>query len=368
MTSLLGMGASRHVIFSPSRRALSSLRRRAHHRGFARPIRKRIVTRSFRNRTDRFEMKRSGGVGQAGGGQSRALRRFRRRAIGGAFKLGPEAGGSVYKREAIVSGRAAILVVLALLATPAVAQPPDTVALEELTWPELRALVQAGKTTIILPIGGTEQNGPHMALGKHNVRVRALAERIARELGNAVVAPVIAYVPEGGLNPPTGHMRFPGTITVPDDVFRRTLESAARSLRLAGFRDVVFLGDHGSTQAGEKAVAARLNREWAATPARVHAIEEYYRAATAGFRELLQARGHRPEELGEHAALPDTSLTLAVAPGLVRADPPRDAQIANAGSGVDGDPRRASPELGRLGVDLIVARTVAAIKASTNRR
>jgi creatinine amidohydrolase/Fe(II)-dependent formamide hydrolase-like protein len=262
---------------------------------------------------------------------------------------------------------AALLVLVALLAAPALAQAPDTVFLEELTWPELRAQVAAGKTTIILPIGGTEQNGPHMALGKHNARVRALSERIARRLGNALVGPVIAYVPEGALDPPTGHMRFPGTITIPDDVFRRSLESAARSLRLHGFRDIVFLGDHGSTQAGEKAVAARLNRDWAATPARAHAVEEYYRAATAEFRELLRARGFRPEELGEHAAVPDTSLTLAIDPTLVRKDPPADARVAGAGSGVDGDPRRASAELGRLGVDLIVTRTVAAIKASTDR-
>jgi creatinine amidohydrolase len=268
-----------------------------------------------------------------------------------------------------VKRRTIIVAILALLAAPALADtPPDTVFLEELTWPELRALVQAGKTTIILPIGGTEQSGPHLALGKHNVRVRALAERIARALGNAVVGPVIAYVPEGSLSPPTGHMRFPGTITVPDEVFRRGLESAARSVRLHGFRDVVFLGDHGSTQAGEKAVAARLNREWAATPARAHAIEAYYQAATAGFRELLRERGFRPEELGEHAALPDTALTLAVDPRLVRTDPPRDAQVPGAGTGVDGDPRRATVELGRLGVDLIVTRTVTAIRDSTNRR
>jgi hypothetical protein len=58
---------------------------------------------------------------------------------------------------------AALLLFLALVAAPALAQTPDTVFLEELTWPELRAMVAAGKTTIILPIGGTEQNGPHMA-------------------------------------------------------------------------------------------------------------------------------------------------------------------------------------------------------------
>src|SRR6266498_3142080 len=121
------------------------------------------------------------------------------------------------------------------------AHAPDTVFLEELTWTELRDLIRSGKTTIILPTGGTEQNGPHMALGKHNVRVKALAEKIARGLGNALVAPVLAYVPEGGIAPPTGHMRFPGTITPPDEVFQKVLESAARSVGLHGFRDVVLL-------------------------------------------------------------------------------------------------------------------------------
>src|SRR5437762_11555022 len=163
-------------------------------------------------------------------------------------------------------------------------QAPDTVFLEDLTWTERRDLIRSGKTTIILPTGGTEQNGPHMALGKHNARVKALSERVARALGNALVAPVLAYVPEGRLDPATGHMRFPGSITVPDDAFQRVLDSAARSFKLHGFRDVVFLGDHGSTQAGQTAVAGRLNREWKTTPARAHAIGEDYRAATAGFR------------------------------------------------------------------------------------
>ena len=258
--------------------------------------------------------------------------------------------------------------VLAALFTSATAQP-DTVFLEELTWTELRTAVAAGKTTVIVPIGGTEQSGPHLALGKHNARVRVLAERIARVLGTAVVAPVIAYVPEGGLRPPSGHMRFPGTITVSDDVFQRTLESAAQSFRLHGFRDIAFLGDHGSTQAAQKTVAARLNRDWQAESVRAHAVPEYYRAATLGFRDLAKTRGFRVEDLGNHGGLLDTSLTLALAPSLVRPQTPRQAdQIPGVGSGVDGDPSRASAELGRLGADLVVARTVEAIKAATNHR
>ena len=66
------------------------------------------------------------------------------------------------------------------------------VAIEQMTWPEVKQAVAEGKTTIIVPIGGTEQNGPHMVLGKHNVRAQVLAQRIATLLGNALVAPVVA--------------------------------------------------------------------------------------------------------------------------------------------------------------------------------
>ena len=85
-----------------------------------------------------------------------------------------------------------------LLASSALAaEVPDTVFIEELTWTEVRDAIKAGKTTIIFPTGGTEQNGPHMVLGKHNFVVKHAAEQIARRLGNALVAPVLAYVPEG---------------------------------------------------------------------------------------------------------------------------------------------------------------------------
>jgi creatinine amidohydrolase len=241
------------------------------------------------------------------------------------------------------------------------AQAPGTVFLEELTWTELRDLVGSGKTTIIVPIGGTEQNGPHMALGKHNRRVQALSEKIARALENALVAPVIAYVPEGQINPPKEHMRFPGTITVPEEAFEKILEYAARSFKLAGFRDIVFLGDHGGYQRGERAVADRLDREWAATSVRVYAIEEYYRAGQAEFARLLKSKGFRDEEVGTHAGLADTSLMLATDPRLVRADRLR------SGEGVNGDPSRSSAELGQLAVDLIVTRTVDAVRKAVAR-
>jgi creatinine amidohydrolase/Fe(II)-dependent formamide hydrolase-like protein len=251
-----------------------------------------------------------------------------------------------------------------IIAAPFVARAdaPPSVFLEDLTSPELAARVRAGATTVIIPAGGTEQNGAHMALGKHNVRVRLLSERIARALGNAIVAPVIAYVPEGSVNPPVGHMRYPGSITVPPEVYRGVVESAARSLRLAGFRDIVLIGDSGDYQKDNAAVAAKLDKEWAASPVRVHAIGEYYRAATVEFFDALRKQGFADAEIGPHAGLADTSLMLAVDPRLVRSDRMQKSE------GVTGDPRRASAPLGQGAAEAVVLQTVAAIRAATQRK
>lgn len=252
-----------------------------------------------------------------------------------------------------------------LVAAPLAVAAPPSVFLEELTWTEVRDAIAAGTTTAIVPVGGTEQSGAHMTLGKHNVRVRVLSGRIATALGNAMVAPVVAYVPEGSIDPPTGHMRYPGTLSVPVDVFERTLEAAARSLARAGFRDIVFVGDHGGTQASLSAVAKRLNRTWKASPMRAHAIVEYYRATETVYRKALAARGHSNAEIGSHAGLADTSLSLAVDPALVRADAM--AAAPRAGDGTVGDPRAATKALGEPGVNAIVAASVEAIRRATRR-
>lgn len=238
-----------------------------------------------------------------------------------------------------------------------------TVQVEELTSTELRQRVAAGSTTVLLPLGGTEQNGGHMTLGKHNVRVKWLAERIADRLGQTLVAPVVAYVPEGAINPATQHMRWPGTISIGEAVFEGLLEGAARSFRQHGFCHVVLLGDHGGYRAGLDRVASKLNREWAAgSRCRVHALPEYYQAA-ADFAQVLKAQGFTAAEIGSHAGLADTALMLAVDPAQVR------VQALDRGAnldGVAGDPRRASAELGRAGVAHIVDRTVAAIRTAVS--
>jgi creatinine amidohydrolase len=272
-------------------------------------------------------------------------------------------------RFSVAAAMKRLLVVLALVSSVVAAAPDrvpsDPVYLEDMTWTEVRDAIGAGCTTVIVPVGGTEQSGPHMALGKHNVRVHVLAGRIAGQLGNALVAPVVAYVPEGRIEVPTGHMRFPGTISIPDEAFRALLEGAARSLRHAGFRDIVLIGDHGGYQSQLQAVAAKLDREWAGTTARVHFIAEYYRSSDAPYAQALREHGLSAAQIGTHAGAADTSLMLAVDPRLVRAD--RLAAAPVAGDGVAGDPRPSSAALGQLGVDLIVTRSVAAIRRAVGR-
>ena len=237
--------------------------------------------------------------------------------------------------------------------------------LEALTSVELRERIAHGSTTVIVPIGGTEQNGAHMVLGKHNVRAHVLADRIADALGNAVVAPTIAYVPEGSIHPPAAHMKYAGTISIPDAVFEALLESTARSFRQHGFKDVVFLGDHGGYQADLARVADKLDREWAKDPScRVHAPPEYYRVTQTAYVEALKAHGVTDAELGSHAGLADTALALAVDPSLVR----ENALAGPLPPGVTGNPKRATAALGELGTKLVVDATVAAIRKAAQRR
>ena len=191
------------------------------------------------------------------------------------------------------------------------------------------------------PIGGTEQNGPHMALGKHNVRAqrarradRARARQRAGRAGDRLRA--------RRRHRPADRRTCASPARSPCPCRRSsaTLESAARSFRLHGFRDIVFLGDHGGYQSEHRGGRAqRLNRDWAATPARAHARRRVLPGRRDRLRAALRARGFRDAEIGTHAGLADTSLTLALDPALVRSD--RLAAPLGAG-GVDGDPRRAS--------------------------
>ena len=248
--------------------------------------------------------------------------------------------------------------ILASSPAAAHAQAPalPSVFLEELTWAELRDAVAAGTTTVIIPTGGTEQNGPHMVLGKHNVLVKHKAGEAARRLGDALVAPVMAYVPEGDVSPPTGHMRFPGTMTTPPEVFEQVLEYAARSLAQHGFTDIALMGDSGGNQTSQETVAERLNREWAGGPARVHHLTAYYPGPGDGW---LVEQGERPEDVGSHAGMHDTSQLLFLDPSQLRPDRfVPGTGSGSGGNGVNGNPARATAEYGEQILEMQIAAAV----------
>lgn len=234
-------------------------------------------------------------------------------------------------------------------ASAAAAQDPQ-VFIEDLTWTEVRDAVAAGKTTAIIPTGGTEQNGPHMILGKHNYIVKYAAGEIAERLGNALVAPVIAYVPEGSVENPSGHMAHAGTITLPNEHFMKVIEYAARSLAVHGFTDIILIGDSGGNQGGQQAVAEMLNREWASGPARVYHLGDYY-GDENGVVAWLESQGESRESIGSHAGITDTSQLLAVNPEGVRMGKLVKGSRGD-GSGVTGDATRASIGYGGMGMEL----------------
>ena len=172
----------------------------------------------------------------------------------------------------------------------------DSVFIEELTWMEVRDALKAGKTTHLIPTGGVEQNGPYLATGKHNYILRATTEAIARKLGNALVAPIVPFVPEGDIDPPTGHMKYPGTISLTEETYERLLTDICASFRTHGFEHIVLIGDSGGNQKGMKAVAAQLNAKWSGGKTRVHFIPEYYDYAGVG--KWLEEQGIKQDARG----------------------------------------------------------------------
>ena len=251
---------------------------------------------------------------------------------------------------------ASVLALTVVLGTePSMAQELPSLFLDELTWMEVADAIDAGTTTIIVPTAGTEQNGPHMVLGKHKFIVTATAERIARQLGNALVAPTVTYVPEGTVERIRGNRQRAGTITLPIEHYKKLLEYGARSLEAGGFTDIVMIGDSGGNQRGMEEVATMLNQEWSDGPGRVHFVGDYY--ANHGINEWLNRQGETDEAIGSHAGIRDTSQLWALHPEHIRVD-----LLAPGGgfegSGVRGDASRASVEYGRKGLELKVAAAV----------
>ena len=251
---------------------------------------------------------------------------------------------------------------LALAPRSLTAPLPDQVEIAELTWVEVRGLVEHGFTTALVPSGGLEQNGPHLAIGKHDRIVAYTAKRIAAALGRTLVTPVVSFVPQGSYDPPTGHMRFPGTIGVPPEVFAGTLEGIARSLKAAGFRTICFIADHGESLPVQNAVAERLGRDWAGEGVKVVSVKGY--AADTAQVAWLKSEGETPASIGRHGGIQDTSELLAAHPGGVKPERWTGRPAWSEPTGADGDPTRASAERGIRLLDMKIEAAVAEISAA----
>lgn len=235
----------------------------------------------------------------------------------------------------------------------------DSVWIEELTWMDVRDAVKGGKDTVLITTGGVEPNGPYLVTGKHNYVLQANCDAIARKMGNALCAPIIKLVPEGNIDPPSSHMKSPGTISMREETFRMVLEDTARSLRNStGFKNIVFFGDSGGNQAGMKAVAEKLNAEWRDTT--VVFIPEYYTYnAVQEYINTLGLKETAPEHLHDDIGI--TLNMLVTDPKSVRWDQRVKAGKASI-NGVSIADQKKAMENGKKIVEFRSTQTVNAIK------
>ncbi len=236
--------------------------------------------------------------------------------------------------------------------------------LEDMTWQEVRDAIKSGSTTVLVPTGGTEQNGPHVILGKHNYIVKYTAGKIAETLGKTLVAPVISYVPEGSIAPADGHMRFAGTLSISEAEFEAILESAARSLKQHGFKTIAFIGDSGGNQVFQKRVAERLTTLWKNEGVKVLHVNDYYEHNSQS--AYLLNNGYSELQIGGHAGIRDTSELMAVFPSGVRTG----FKVDHMGSdflitGADGDASKASLFLGNILLNLKIEAAVKQIREAS---
>src|SRR6266446_6137523 len=192
--------------------------------------------------------------------------------------------------------------------TPLLAQ--RSVYIEDLTWSEVQQAIQSGKMSAIIYTGSTEQNGPHMAIGKHNFIARWVAGAIAIKLGDALVYPTLPFSPTGDALKRTAHMRFPGSVTLTPQTYRSVVHDVALSAIDAGFHNVFIMGDHGDGQDVLGAVAKELDAQWRPKGVGVYYVPDLY------FKEKQQAHAYEASHglptHDVHAGTDDTSELMAL--------------------------------------------------------
>ena len=235
--------------------------------------------------------------------------------------------------------------------------------LEELTSLEIRDLIASGTTTVIISTGGIEENGPYLATGKHNLILEGVCPALAEKLGNALCAPLVKFVPEGNINPPTGSMRYPGTISLSASTYEALLTDIASSLKQSGFTDIVMIGDSGGNQSGMANVADALSADWIDDGTRIHFVREFYDpgwVATEDYtqRELGVAQSSND---GYHDDIWVTAMMMVTDPDQVRFSQRVNAGLASI-NGVSITPLEDTIELGRKMIEFRAEYTARAIQ------
>jgi creatinine amidohydrolase len=234
----------------------------------------------------------------------------------------------------------------------------NTVWLEEMTWIDVRDAIKAGKTNIIVPTGGMEPNGVWLVTGKHNYVLHTNCEAIARKMGNALCAPIVKFVPEGGIEPKTGHMTSPGTITAREETYQMLLTDIAESLQAHGFKNIIFIGDSGGNQKGQAAVADKLTAKWGGKALALH-IGEYYDYASVS--KYMEGQGVKEGKSDGMHDDPIITLNMFIDdPSSVRYDARVKAGKASI-NGVDVSDRKKNTELAKKIVEFRATKTIEAI-------
>lgn len=201
------------------------------------------------------------------------------------------------------------------------------------TWEEVGAGVEAGSSTLLIPLGATEQHGPHLPLDTDSRIARALAEAAAARIAGAVAAPVLPFGSSGE------HQAFAGTLSIGAATTEQVLIELGRSATET-FDRLLFVNAHGGNADPLAAAVALLRSE----DRDVHAWVPRFGGDA-------------------HAGRTETSLMLALAPGRVRdgrASPGNAAPLTEliddlrvdgvrplSPNGILGDPTGASPGEGR---------------------
>jgi creatinine amidohydrolase len=270
----------------------------------------------------------------------------------------------------------AIATAFLMLLNPSFAAPTHFWLIEDMTWTEVRDAISTGKTTAIYYAASTEQNGPGVALGKHVFIAHYLSQRIAAQLGNALVYPTMPFAPTGnwGLTEPgvidpakkKGHMRYAGSVNLAEETFGAVAHDVALSAISAGFKNVVLTCDHGgAAQSQLGRVAEQMNKEWSPKGIHVYYIPDLYFKEKDVMMYYMQKHGL---PVDSHAGTDDTSELMYI-DKMVNGKASkwiRPSKLIKAhegdGTGVDGDQTKATLALGKMFTDAKVSFAVNQIR------